>query len=115
MNQPQTPKDYRMTIFKSFQSDRPLKEMTTFGIGGPAKFFIEARNVSEMQEIICYCKQEEIPFFILGKGSNVLFDDKGFNGLVIANRIDFIENIQPEQWHVGAGYSFSLLGTQTAR
>jgi UDP-N-acetylmuramate dehydrogenase len=104
-----------MTIFKSFQSDRLLKELTTFGIGGPAKFFIEAHTPSQMQEILCHCKQEAIPFFILGKGSNVLFDDKGFNGLVIANRIDFIENVQPDHWHVGAGYSFSLLGTQTAR
>ncbi|MBA2369988.1 MAG: UDP-N-acetylmuramate dehydrogenase [Candidatus Protochlamydia sp.] len=104
-----------MTIFNSFQSGRQLKELTTFGIGGPAKFYVEARTPAQMQEILCYCQQEKIPFFIIGKGSNVLFDDKGFNGVVIANRIDFIENLEPGQWQVGAGYSFSLLGTQTAR
>ncbi len=51
---------------------------------------------------------------ILGKGSNCLFDDRGFDGLVILNKIAFCEFEGPLV-HVGAGYSFSLLGTQTAR
>ncbi len=104
-----------MNIPNDFQSNRLLKEFTTFGIGGPAKHFIEVRTASDMQQVLYYCHQNRLPFFILGKGSNSLFDDRGFNGVVIANRIDFLEKIQPDQWRVGAGYSFSLLGSQTAR
>ncbi len=104
-----------MNIPNDFQSNRLLKDFTTFGIGGPAKHFVEVRTLSAMQQVLHYCHQNKLPFFILGKGSNSLFDDRGFNGVVIANRIDFLEKIQPDQWYVGAGYSFSLLGSQTAR
>lgn len=93
----------------------PLKKLTTFGIGGPAKYFIEVTKIHEIQETLSYCTKTQLPYFILGKGSNILFDDRGFNGVVIANRIDFLEKKEEHIWHAGAGYSFSLLGTQTAR
>jgi UDP-N-acetylmuramate dehydrogenase len=99
----------------SFQNNRLLKDSCTFGIGGPAKYFVEVRQIAEMQEILLYCHEHHLPYFILGKGSNTLFDDQGFDGLVIANRIDFLTRQDNDCWHVGAGYSFSLLGTQTAR
>lgn len=92
-----------------------LKNYTTFGIGGPARYFIEVRTIEDMQKAILHCRQNKLPYFILGKGSNSLFDDKGFNGLVILNKIDFIDRPASGVFHVGAGYSFSLLGAQTAR
>jgi len=52
---------------------------------------------------------------VLGKGSNCLFDDKGYNGAVIFNKIDFLKQPNPGYYHAGAGYSFALLGVQTAR
>ncbi len=104
-----------MTIFDRFERDRPLKELTTFGIGGPAKYFLAAQDIETLQAALLYCKEENIPYYIVGKGSNLLFDDKGFPGLVIANRIHFLQKPQENTWHVGAGYSFSLLGSQTAR
>jgi UDP-N-acetylmuramate dehydrogenase len=64
--------------------------------------------------VLFYCHTTHLPFFILGKGSNSLFDDRGFDGLVIANKIAFCDFSFP-LIRVGAGYSFSLLGTQTAR
>ncbi|MCE2982590.1 MAG: UDP-N-acetylmuramate dehydrogenase [Parachlamydia sp.] len=97
------------------ESNRSLKEVSTFGIGGPAKYFLQVRSISEMQKALHFCTETNLPYFILGKGSNVLFDDQGFDGLVIANRIDFLEKCSSDIWHVGAGYSFSLLGSQTAR
>lgn len=98
-----------------FQQNKPLKEICTFGIGGPAKHYIEVKQIPLMQELIKYCNLRKIPYCIVGKGSNCLFDDRGFKGLVIANKIDFIERPQPGIFHAGAGYSFSLLGVQTAR
>lgn len=104
-----------MTIADRFEKGRPLKELTTFGIGGPADFFLEVQDVPTLQAAILYCAQNHLPYYVLGKGSNVLFDDRGFAGLVIANRIQFLSKPQEDTWHVGAGYSFSLLGSQTAR
>jgi len=94
---------------------RSLKELTTFGIGGTADYFIEVHEVAAMQEALLFCRARQLPYFILGKGSNLLFDDRGFSGMVIANRISFLNKINEETWHVGGGYSFSLLGSQTAR
>jgi len=99
---------------RSFQTTKSLADLSTFGIGGPAKYFIAATTIEEMQEILAYCNGQNLPFLIVGKGSNSLFDDKGFNGLVIHNKIAFCE-IEENTVFVGAGYSFSLLGVQTAR
>ncbi len=97
-----------------FRENEPLSSYSTFQIGGPARFFQEVDTISEMQELIRYCANTKLPYLILGKGSNSLFDDRGFNGLVILNKIAFC-TIEEGKVHVGAGYSFSLLGTQTAR
>ena len=97
-----------------FEIDKPLKGFSTLGVGGPARFFLEVQKVEHLQSVLRYCNTQKLPFFILGKGSNTLFDDRGFDGLVILNKIAFCEWDWPVV-HVGAGYSFSLLGTQTAR
>lgn len=105
----------KMKFPDSFQLNRPLGELTTFGIGGNAKYFIVIQTIEDMQNTLSYCYEQQLPYFILGKGSNSLFDDRGFDGLVIANKIDFFESPSQGMFHVGAGYSFSLLGSQTAR
>ncbi len=91
-----------------------LSELTTFGIGGPARYFAIASSKEELQTMLEYCHRSGLPFFILGKGSNCLFDDRGYAGLVIQNKIDFLEN-KENLFQVGAGYSFARLGGQTAR
>lgn len=96
------------------QQGRSLKEFSTFGIGGPIHLFAEIFSISQMQEAFQWLRNENLPFFILGKGSNCLFSDLGFNGLVLLNKMDGC------QWKesrviVESGYSFSLLGIQSAR
>lgn len=68
-----------------------LKNFTTFKLGGKAKYFIRVKNIQELINSIKWSKIEKIPFFILGGGSNILFSDKGFNGLIIKNEIKGIE------------------------
>ncbi len=99
----------------TFKENKPLKEVCTLGIGGPARYFVEVREIQEMVAAIHLSKKLGLSFLILGKGSNCLFDDKGYNGVVILNKIDFMQEVEPGVFHVGAGYSFSLLGVQTAR
>jgi len=97
-----------------FTKGKPLSQLSTLGIGGPARYFVEVQDVGHLAEVVAYCYREKLPFLPIGKGSNLLFDDRGFDGLVILNKICFCEQ-QDTAWHVGAGYSFSLLGVQTAR
>src|SRR5262249_20595825 len=98
-----------------FEENKHLKDYSTLGIGGPARYFVQVRKIEEIQTALKICKENNFRYFILGKGSNCLFDDRGFNGVMILNKIDFFEQPQPGLFHVGAGYSFSLLGVQTAR
>src|SRR5258708_2328162 len=103
-----------MSLLSRLQQGKPLREISTFGIGGPARYFAEVTSIEYMKELFHFCSTENIPFMVLGKGSNSLFDDRGFDGLVIHNKISFCDSFGPDVY-VGAGYSFSLLGVQTAR
>jgi UDP-N-acetylmuramate dehydrogenase len=60
-----------------------LAKETTFNIGGPARYFFVAREKEDLIKAIKAAKQLKLPFFVLGGGSNVLFSDKGYKGLVI--------------------------------
>ena len=95
--------------------NKHLKEVCTLGIFGPARYFVQVHSIEEMIQALEFSHEQGLPHIVLGKGSNCLFDDQGFNGVVIQNKIDFMKEIQPGVFHAGAGYSFSLLGVQTAR
>ncbi|MBS0620155.1 MAG: UDP-N-acetylmuramate dehydrogenase [Verrucomicrobia bacterium] len=102
------------SIASRCKESKQLSTLSTFKVGGEARLFLEVHSIEEMQAALLLAKQRDLPFFILGKGSNCLFDDGGYDGLVIHNKISFCDF----QWPcvtVGAGYSFSLLGVQTAR
>ncbi len=60
-----------------------LAEYTTFEIGGCAKYFVEASSVDDIKEAIAFAKEHNIKYFVFSGGSNVLFSDNGFDGLVI--------------------------------
>jgi len=70
-------------FLKNFKRNILLKDYTTFKIGGPAKYFFIADNEKNLIDVLKYSKKDNLPFFILGGGSNLLVSDKGFDGLVI--------------------------------
>jgi UDP-N-acetylmuramate dehydrogenase len=74
-----------MSIDKSLKIKRNviLAKYTTFRIGGPAKFFVEVNSPDELVEVVRWAREKGEKYFILGGGSNVLFRDKGYDGLVI--------------------------------
>lgn len=72
-----------MKIASSVKFDEPMKLHTTFKIGGPADVFVEAQNTDEIIALIEYCKQNSIPYMIMGNGSNMLVGDRGIRGVVI--------------------------------
>ena len=71
----------------NIQQNIPLASLTTFGIGGDAKFFVEVRSVDELAEAVKFAKDNGLPVFVLGGGSNILISDNGFNGLIIKMNI----------------------------
>lgn len=67
----------------NIQKNIKLSEYSTFKIGGEAREFIEVKNEEETLEALDYVEKNKLRYFILGGGSNVLFDNKGFDGVVI--------------------------------
>ena len=65
------------------KADEPMKMHTTFRIGGPAKYFVIPETKEEIKTIIECCKKADMPYYILGNGSNLLVSDKGYEGVVI--------------------------------
>ncbi|MDR3623759.1 MAG: UDP-N-acetylmuramate dehydrogenase [Chlamydiales bacterium] len=103
-----------MISYDDFKKNELLSKVSTFRLGGPADYCIEARDIETLIQVLHFCKSNHLDYFVIGKGSNCLFSDLGFRGLVIINKIDFME-VKKNRFRVGAGYSFSLLGSQTAR
>ena len=60
-----------------------MRKHTTFRIGGNADYFVVPKTEEEIRNVICLCKEERMPYYILGNGSNLLVSDKGYRGAVI--------------------------------
>jgi UDP-N-acetylmuramate dehydrogenase len=69
----------------------PLAPLTTFKIGGPAKYYVEAATAGEVQEAVTFARARDLPLFILGGGSNLVVSDAGWPGLVLKVALQGIE------------------------
>lgn len=67
----------------AIQKNVKMDSLTTFVIGGLAKYFFKAQSNQGLKEVIDWAQKENIPYFVLGGGSNILASDQGFNGLLI--------------------------------
>lgn len=65
------------------KQQEPMSKHTTFRIGGPADFYLCPHSTKEVQQTVQICKEENLPYFILGNGSNLLVSDKGYRGVII--------------------------------
>lgn len=68
---------------KRVKTDEPMKEHTTFKIGGSAEVMVFPESVEEIKNVICVAKKHSVNVFVLGNGSNLLVSDKGIKGIVI--------------------------------
>jgi UDP-N-acetylmuramate dehydrogenase len=84
------------------KENQPLAPLTTFGIGGPARWFVEAASEEEIWEACAWARGRRVPLFVLGGGSNVLVADEGFAGLVLHVGLKGIER-DGEVFRVAAG------------
>ena len=67
-------------------TDISLRSLTTFKIGGIAKFVCYPQNEDELKNIVSYCKKNKTSYFIIGAGSNILADDNGYAGVIICTK-----------------------------
>lgn len=87
----------------------PLKNHTTFKIGGPANFFIEPDNPDDLRLLLGHAKQHNLPIFVMGKGSNLLVSDKGISGVVARLSAPYFNRLSCKDSYLCAG-SGVLLG-----
>lgn len=66
------------------KQNESMGKHTTFRVGGPAACFVTPSDGKELAAVIALCRQENMPYFILGNGSNLLVGDKGFDGVIIS-------------------------------
>jgi UDP-N-acetylmuramate dehydrogenase len=98
------------------QENIPLAPFTTFGVGGPARYFVEARSESEVRQALEFASEKHLPLFVLGGGSNLLVSDEGWPGLVLKialTGVDFGLEGQEEVVYAGAGENWDGLVAQT--
>lgn len=91
----------------------PLKNHLTMKIGGNARFMTDAHDPSEVEEICKKAKQQSLPIFVIGGGSNILATDKGFNGIIVRMRIPGFEVIAEDSGSItiklGGGENWDLV------
>ncbi|MBU0568615.1 UDP-N-acetylmuramate dehydrogenase [bacterium] len=83
--------------------NEPLSKHTTFRLGGTADLFFHAGGVFDLLRAVVICREWNVPFIVLGGGSNVIVGDKGFRGIVILNRKGIIEQIDDERIEITSG------------
>jgi UDP-N-acetylmuramate dehydrogenase len=98
--------------------DEPMARHTTFGVGGPADIYVDARTEEQLRHAFVAANRHRVPVFIFGSGSNVLVGDLGIRGLVIENGYAEItgpsENGHGLRVRAGSGLSFSTLARRLA-
>lgn len=101
-----------------WQKNIILAPLTTFQIGGPADYFYEAESEKDILRALREAKKKFLPIFILGGGSNILFSDRGFRGLVlkINNKfINFKKIGDKTTLETGAGLPLAVLVAETLK
>src|SRR6201987_2170238 len=90
----------------------PLAPLTTLEVGGPARYFAEAHSEDDVREAVRFAQARQLPFFVLGGGSNLVVADRGWPGLVLRIAIDrasFEKAGQRMRLYAGAGVNWDEL------
>lgn len=93
-------------------TNEPMKNHTTFRVGGSADFFVVPKTKEEVKNIVALCQEMDMPYYVLGNGSNLLVGDKGYRGVIVQiykemNTIQVEEN----RMKVQAGALLSKIGS----
>lgn len=81
-------------LFHNALHNEPMSRHTTFGVGGPAAEFVVPESASELAQAIATCRSAGVPYFVLGKGSDLLVSDEGFEGVIVS--LDALVSVRHE-------------------
>lgn len=90
----------------------PLSSLTTFGVGGPARFVLSCESDEDVRDALAFARARHLPWKVLGEGSNVLASDDGFDGVIILPRIEGVTHTDTGPavlLEAGAGVSWDAL------
>ena len=94
-------------------ADEPMAKHTTFRVGGAAKYAAFVSTASEIESLIKLCNDNNVQYYIIGNGSNVLISDKGYDGLIIIIGRNMSEiSVEGETIRAGAGALLSAIGSK---
>ncbi len=107
----------RLSSESLLRSGEPLKRRTTLRVGGNADLYVEPASEADLAEVLKFCAKRELPFTMLGRGSNLLIRDHGIRGIVIClaqpnfSRVE----VDGERIHCGAGAKLKAVAVQARR
>ena len=102
-------------IIQKIIYNEPMKNHTSFKIGGNADLFVSVKTIEELKQALFYAKQKHIPITIIGNGTNILVSDSGIRGIVIKidiQKFDLKEENEHLEITVGSGNKMMALATQ---
>ena len=92
------------------RTQEPMKNHTTFRIGGPADIFAAPKTMEQAAAIIRICREQNYPFYVIGNGSNLLVSDEGYRGLVLQLFRNFNDiSLEGEELTVQAGAMLAVI------
>ena len=97
--------------------DEPLAKHTTLRIGGPADVYVEPASETDLAAVVKFCHERSLPFFVIGRGSNLLVRDGGFRGVVICLAHESFGRVEidGERLHCGAGAKLKAVAVEAKR
>jgi len=99
--------------FGRLKCDVDLKNYNTYKVSSTAKYFIDIKDEDSLIELLEYLKKEDIPYFVIGNGSNILLPSHKFDGVIIKlSELNFID-IDDDEVEVGAGVMLPKLVSET--
>jgi len=97
------------------RTDEPMSAHTSFRIGGPARLFAEPHSQQTLADLLAFCREEGVPWFVLGFGTNLLVSDRGYDGMVVRLREGWDSlRVSGRTVEAGPGHSLPKLARKTA-
>jgi UDP-N-acetylenolpyruvoylglucosamine reductase len=97
--------------------DEPLAKRTTLRVGGPAQWYVEPATEADLSSVLQFCAERQVPFFVLGRGSNLLVKDRGFRGVVVCLAHPSFSRIElnGQDLYCGAGARLKAVAVEAKR
>ena len=107
----------RVSLATDICRDEPLAKHTTLRVGGPADVYIEPASEADLAAVVKFCHERSLPFFVIGRGSNLLVRDGGFRGVIIClARANFSRiEVAGERLRCGAGAKLKKVAVEAKR